>query len=179
MTDEPTDALSQRNLWAPWRMDYIRGIKDRDRCFLCDHRDAPDDDRENLVLWRSPRCLVVMNRYPYTAGHSLVAPLQHVPSLAELDGQALREMMELTRDLQTVLSSAIGCQGFNVGINIGKCAGAGLPGHLHLHVVPRWVGDTNFMPLFGNVQVVPRALDDLYDHLRATADDEGLPKTSP
>ncbi|MFP4052248.1 MAG: HIT family protein [Phycisphaerae bacterium] len=184
MTDhDPFSTERNSNLWAPWRMDYIRslpdGIEKDGGCFLCRYRDEPGNDDENLVIWRGPRCFAVMNRFPYTGGHSLISPLEHVSSLASLDGATMQEMMEMTRDLQAALDRALGAEGYNVGINIGRCAGAGLPGHLHLHIVPRWGGDTNFMPVFGKVRVIPEALDKILQRLRLAACELDLPKLSP
>ncbi len=168
------------NLWAPWRMAYIRSLSGDlpDGCFLCRYRDEPEKDDENLVIWRGNRCFAVMNRFPYTGGHSLVSPMEHVPSLADLDGETMQEMMEMTRDLQEALDEAVFAHGYNVGMNIGRCAGAGLPGHLHLHIVPRWSGDTNFMPVFGDVRVVPESLEVILARLRDVSKKLGLPKLS-
>ena len=180
MSDESAGTERTRNLWAPWRMEYIRELNDGgDGCFLCDDRDAPDRDAENLVLWRGRRCFVVMNRFPYTSGHLLVAPLEHLAELTDLDDATLLEMMALVRDAQTALRRAVGAHGFNVGINIGRCAGAGLPGHLHVHVVPRWDGDTNFMAVFGDVRVIPESLSALYAHLQEAGGELHLPKLPP
>ena len=157
-----------RNLWAPWRSEYIQSLSHEadDGCFLCRCRDETDRDRENLVLWRRRRCITVMNRFPYTGGHALVAPLDHVGDLAAIDGPTMQEMMETLRDLQTAMGQALGAQGFNIGINVGRCAGAGLPGHLHAHIVPRWPGDTNFMSVFDEIRVIPMALEGIYDAIR-------------
>lgn len=178
MTDDLASTERNVNLWAPWRMEYIASLSDEDGgCFLCRDRDAdPAGDEENLVLWRGRRCFVVLNRFPYTGGHSMVAPLEHVGSLAEMDTETLTEMMLLLRDTQEALQHVVHAQGFNVGINIGRCAGAGLPGHLHVHIVPRWAGDTNFMAVFGKTRVVPQTLLQLHAALRAAGEELGLPK---
>jgi ATP adenylyltransferase len=164
------------NLWAPWRMEYINGLGEDQGCFLCRYRDEVGKDSENLVLWRTERTLVVMNRFPYNGGHLLVAPLGHVASLRELDEAGLAGLLAGVRDGQDVLTSVLKPQGFNVGINLGRCAGAGLPGHLHVHVVPRWEGDTNFMTVLGDIRVIPQALQALYEQLRAAAQAAGLTK---
>ncbi len=167
------------NLWAPWRIEYIQSLAtDDDSCFLCNYRDDPDKDAENLLLWRGKNCFAVMNRFPYTGGHMLVAPLEHLAGLEDLSGAVMCEMMEMARDLQIVIKRAIGAHGFNVGMNIGRCAGAGLPGHLHLHVVPRWNGDTNFMSALGDIRVIPQALSQLYEHLKIVSEELGMPKLS-
>jgi len=166
------------NIWAPWRMPYIETLHEDpadDGCFLCRGRDQRDRDVENLVLWRGEHCLAVLNRYPYTGGHSMVAPLQHVATMGEMPDPALLEMMRMVTSLQDALKAGFDCQGFNVGFNIGRCAGAGLPGHLHVHVVPRWNGDTNFMPVFTDVRVVPVSLEEIYEQLSAAAAKLDLP----
>jgi ATP adenylyltransferase len=149
-------------------MEYINGLAEGDGCFLCRCRDQ-GGDAKNLVLWRGRRALAVLNRFPYTGGHSLVAPLEHLAAPADLDDETMLEMFQMVRDLQRVLEATIHPQGFNIGLNLGRCAGAGLPGHLHVHVVPRWSGDTNFMPVLGEATVIPVALDKLLAQLRQAA----------
>ena len=174
----PTEATNT-NIWAPWRIEYIQSLGGQDNaCFLCRYRDEPSKDTENRLLWRGEGCFAVMNRFPYTGGHMLVAPLEHVGGLDDLSGAVMCEMMEMVRDLQIVLKCAIGAQGFNVGMNIGRCAGAGLPGHLHLHVVPRWGGDTNFMSVLGDIRVIPQAMSQLYQQLQEASTELKLPKLS-
>jgi ATP adenylyltransferase len=164
------------NLWAPWRMEYIRGLDCRGPgCFLCAYWARPADDQANLVLWRSANCMAVLNRFPYNSGHVLIAPAAHVGGLEQLSDEQMLEMMRLTRDAQRVIAEAFKAQGFNVGANFGHCAGAGLPDHLHLHVVPRWAGDTNYMSVVGDVRVVPEALDAAYRQLRETGLRMALP----
>ena len=168
-----------RNIWAPWRMKYIESLhQEGGGCFLCEYRDDHDHDRENLVLWRGPQCLAVLNRFPYTGGHALVAPLEHIADLETMSPGAMQEMMTMLRDLQRVLAGALGAAGFNVGINIGRCAGAGLPGHLHAHIVPRWPGDTNFMSVFDDVRMMPASLDSLYTEITRVAGELNLPDLS-
>ncbi len=172
------------NLWAPWRLDYLKTLDARDKepdgnvCFLCNYWNQPEKDVENLVLWRTQRCLVVFNRYPYTGGHLLIAPAQHVSDLDGLDDGTMLELMSLARDAQTVLKEAIKPHGFNLGINLHRCAGAGLPDHVHMHLVPRWDGDTNFMSVIGDVRVISQALDDLYGELKKVSITLKLPKTT-
>ncbi len=172
--------MKNNNIWAPWRMEYLRTLEDDpsgrpDGCFLCHYWSRPEEDKKNLVLWRTERCMVLFNRFPYTGGHMLVAPSGHVSSLHDLDDETMLEMMSLARDIQTALTETIQPQGFNVGININHCAGAGLPGHLHLHVVPRWEGDTNFMAVMGQVRVISQGLEDLYRELSAASEKLNLP----
>ena len=177
MSGNFNDAARKINIHAPWRMGYIRMLGGEDQgCFLCRARDETDRDEENLLLWRAGRCLVVLNRFPYTGGHLLIAPLEHVGSLEQLPGEAMREMMELVRDATALLTHAIRAEGFNVGLNIGRCAGAGLPGHVHVHVVPRWSGDTNFMAVLGDIRVIPQALRELRSELLSASEELGLPR---
>ena len=170
MAKHSASSERQRNLWAPWRIEYIQTLSEPgDGCFLCRYAGRPRADRRNLVLWRSARMLVVLNRFPYTGGHCLIAPLRHAAGLEDLDEREMLELLALVRDVTKVLAAALGAGGFNIGVNLGRCAGAGLPGHLHVHVVPRWEGDTNFMSVLGDVRVIPQSLGSLYDLLRQAA----------
>lgn len=151
-------------LWAPWRIEYIKGEKPTG-CLFC-QRAAEDRDRQNLILWRSERGFVILNRYPYTNGHLMVAPYTHVPSLEDLAPDALAELMGMVQRCVRLLRRAMRPDGFNIGINLGEAAGAGVADHVHIHVVPRWSGDTNFMPVLADVRVMPEALENTYDTLR-------------
>ena len=165
------------NLWAPWRMEYIRSLGEEleeDGCFLCRYWDETDHDRENRVVWRAESSFVVMNRFPYTNGHLLVSPVRHKPELTDLTVEELTEMTCAIRDGVGILRKTVNPHGFNIGYNVGICAGAGLPGHLHAHIVPRWTGDTNFMTVVGDARVVPIALDKLYDELAKRAVEANL-----
>ncbi|MBN1343725.1 MAG: HIT domain-containing protein [Phycisphaerae bacterium] len=168
------------SLWAPWRLEYVASICERNEkgCFLCGYWSEPGKDAENHVLWRTERCYVVMNLYPYTNGHVLICPAAHKGGLEELDDAEMLEMMQLTRDVTTILGRAVNAQGTNVGMNFGHCAGAGLPEHLHIHVVPRWAGDTNFMTVLGDVRVIPQALDAVYHRMLEVADELNLPNVT-
>ena len=152
-----------RPLWAPWRIEYIRGEKE-DECFLC-QMIKKDRDRENLLLFRGETCAVVMNRYPYNSGHLMVFPQRHTADFTDLTEEEDREMCELTRRAITALRATMQPEGFNLGTNLGAAAGAGLKDHLHRHIVPRWIGDTNFMAVTGDCHVVPEALTQTYDLL--------------
>lgn len=165
-----------RNLWAPWRMQYIEALSEprEEGCFLCQYHERPQNDESNHVLWRNDKTLVVLNRFPYSSGHLLVSPTAHVARLEDLPDDTLLELILRIRDAKRVVESALKAQGFNIGMNLGHCAGAGLPEHLHWHVVPRWGGDTNFMPVLDDIKVVPEALDRVYEKLRATATQMGL-----
>ena len=157
-------------LWAPWRLAYVAtgAIPAEDAgCFICRGL-AGSDDRANLIALRTARSCVVLNRFPYNNGHLLVGPLAHKGQLSELADEELLDLQLVLRRMVDVLTETMRPDGFNVGLNLGRVAGAGLPGHLHWHIVPRWNGDTNFMPVVGDVKVIPQALDALYD-LLATA----------
>ena len=168
MTPTPAGPQASPNhnaIWAPWRIDYVVQPK-TDGCFLCDAIAAGGDDPGSLVLERRPRCFSILNRFPYNNGHTLVAPNDHKAQLTDLDDDELAELMRLTRDTQALLSATIGPHGFNIGLNLGVCAGAGVPGHLHVHVVPRWNGDTNFMPVTAGTKVIVQSLEALHQVLR-------------
>jgi len=167
-----------RNLWAPWRMDYIRSLNEEGEgtgCFLCEYAGAPDGDAGNHVVWRGDACLTVFNRFPYCNGHLLTAPLAHVAGLDELDDAALNELIRQVRDARRLLAETTGAQGFNIGMNFGRCAGAGLPGHLHVHIVPRWEGDTNFMSVVGDARVISQSIEALREEMRKAAAKLALP----
>ncbi|HOK65451.1 MAG TPA: HIT domain-containing protein [Anaerohalosphaeraceae bacterium] len=168
-------AADSKNLWAPWRMPYIQGLPEKSPCFLCDYVRTPQQDRDNLVLWRTERSIVAFNRFPYNNGHLLIAPLRHIPTLEEADSDELLEMMKLIRESQKVLSLAIHPHGFNIGMNFGRCAGAGLPEHMHIHIVPRWDGDTNFMSVCSSTKVISQSMSELYEELTRLSRDHHLP----
>jgi len=155
-----------KHIWAPWRIDYIKSPKE-DGCFLCRYF-SEDQDRKNLVLARGKTCGVVMNRYPYTGGHLMVCPYRHVSTLAELSEQEMLDCMKWTSLSVEILKKHMSPDGFNLGINLGDAGGAGLKDHLHMHVVPRWVGDTNFTGVIGDLRVIPQGLEALWVELRPT-----------
>lgn len=155
------------NLWAPWRMEYIKTVCDGpSECFMCAAAKTPERDEANLVIARGQHVLLMLNRYPYVNGHLLVAPYRHVPQLGDLDAAERAEIMEMLVHGQAVLTAAMNPQGFNMGLNLGRCAGAGVPGHVHAHIVPRWNGDVNFMSVVGQVRIIPQALEAAYAQLR-------------
>lgn len=165
--------MSHETLWAPWRLNYIVNAvkKDttdqpQDGCFLCRYRDDTHD-AENYVVDRSAHSLIVLNRFPYNNGHLLIAPCEHKATLEELGDAELLDLQVQLRRMVKLLSLVMGAEGFNIGLNLGRVAGAGLPGHLHWHIVPRWNGDVNFMPAIGDTKVIPQSLDALYQLLRA------------
>jgi len=156
-------------LWAPWRLAYVAAPKKptaADACFICQGL-GEADDRRNLIALRTPASVVVLNRFPYNNGHLLVAPRAHKGTLGQLDSAELLETMETLRRMVGILDELLRPDGYNIGLNQGAAAGAGLPGHLHWHIVPRWHGDTNFMPLLTDVKVIVQSLDAFYDYLTA------------
>ena len=167
--------MKRNNLWAPWRIEYIRTLDKEEGCFMCRYYEHPEQDGENFVLWRTKRSLVMFNRFPYNNGHLLISPIRHIAEFSDADDQELLELIKLTRDCQGVLTEAIGPHGFNVGMNFGRCAGAGLPGHLHVHVVPRWDGDTNYMHVCSNTDVVSQSMTELYKMLKEISTEKNLP----
>jgi len=156
--------LSER-MWAPWRMEYILGSK-QGACIFCEFAAAPRAAwREKLVLLAQPHALVCLNKYPFAAGHLLVAPRRHVSTLGELSAEEYDATMRLLRDVTERMRVGQRAEGMNVGFNLGKAAGAGIAEHLHGHVVPRWVGDVNFMPVLADVRAMPEHLDDTWRRL--------------
>ncbi len=151
-------------LWAPWRNTFITQSK-RGRCFLCRAK-ASRADRAHRVIARDRQAFALLNLYPYNNGHLLIAPVRHVASLERLTAGEWDAMRRLIRRLTARLKRTLHPQGYNVGMNLGRAAGAGIPGHLHLHLVPRWNGDTNFMPVLGRTKVISQSLDELYTLLR-------------
>lgn len=167
--------MKRKNLWAPWRIGYIQGLDNKNECFICKNVKTPQEDDENFVLWRTKNCITVLNRFPYNNGHLLIAPVRHVPDFDHADDEELLEMMKLIRDAQKVLALAIKPHGFNIGMNFGRCAGAGLPDHLHIHIVPRWNGDTNFVRTCSDTYLISQSLAELLAVLKQTGAQNGLP----
>ena len=152
-------------LWAPWRMEYIMGKKKKG-CFFC-KKLKEKRNKENLILYQGEDVFVVMNKYPYANGHLMVVPKRHCLSLEQLDNNELKELFDLLKASVRVLKASFHPQGFNIGMNIGKAGGAG-EDHLHLHIVPRWAGDTNFMPVIGKTKVISDYLGKTYQKLHST-----------
>jgi ATP adenylyltransferase len=159
--------LAAERLWAPWRIAYIRG-ETPDECIFCSKPQL--DDETALIVHRGERCFVMLNGFPYTSGHVMVAPYLHTADLAGLDREIANELTALTQESLRAVGAAYGPDGFNVGANLGTVAGAGVADHVHLHVVPRWEGDTNFMPVVGEVRVLPEALDESWRRLKDAFD---------
>ena len=151
-------------LWTPWRLAYVSGGDESKVCIFCAALD--DDDAAPLVLFRGPSCFVILNLFPYNNGHLMVVPNRHVASLGDTTADERVELMDLTRHAEAALTEAYAPHGMNMGINLGKPAGAGVPGHLHMHVVPRWGGDTNFMTVVGQTRVLPEELPATAEKLR-------------
>jgi ATP adenylyltransferase len=163
-------------IWAPWRAQYIldggSSPASGSQCFLCQGL-AENNDRDNLIVYRESHSVVVLNRFPYNNGHLLIAPCVHRGTLGELEGPDLLGPIETIKKMLGILDRMLHPQGYNIGLNQGKSAGAGLPGHLHWHIVPRWDGDTNFMPVLSDSKVIVESLSAFYDRLR-----EELPLSS-
>jgi ATP adenylyltransferase len=153
-------------IWAPWRLAYVKdAAKDtEEECIFC-AKPAGSDDRANLIVHRGDRCFVILNLFPYTSGHLMVAPFAHLATLQELPPETVAEMMALAQRAMARLGEVYEPHGYNVGFNQGRAAGAGVEHHIHLHVVPRWGGDTNFMPVIADTRVMPQTLDQSYDAL--------------
>jgi ATP adenylyltransferase len=159
--------VATQRIWAPWRLEYVKDAsKDKEsECIFCAALDAGDDE-ENLIVHRGERCFVILNRYPYTNGHLMVAPYDHVAELQKLDDETLAEIMSLAQRGIAALETSYSPHGYNVGFNQGRVAGAGVEHHIHMHVVPRWGGDTNFMPVLGDTRVMNQTLEDSYETVK-------------
>ena len=158
-----------KKLWAPWRIKYIEQPKE-EGCIFCD-KPAAQDDKKNLILFRGKYCFVLMNLYPYNNGHLLIAPYKHTNDLSELSTEERLELMDLLVVCREVLTKTMSPHGFNIGMNLGEIAGAGVKDHLHFHIVPRWSGDTNFMPVLGDVKVVSEGLEQTWKKLKKGFDE--------
>ncbi|MDO9543334.1 MAG: HIT domain-containing protein [Kiritimatiellia bacterium] len=155
---------NMKRIWAPWRMEYILNYRQAG-CFLCDIC-QDDKDEQSLVLKRGKSSFLLLNKYPYNNGHLLIAPYRHIDSLESMAEPEMTEMMQMASSACKILRASMHPDGFNLGLNIGAAAGAGLKDHIHLHIVPRWEGDTNFMPVLGEVKIIPQPLDELWRKLR-------------
>jgi len=151
-------------LWSPWRYTYVSKASPSDACIFCE-KASPERDAENYVIHRGRKNFLLLNLYPYTTGHLMIAPYAHVATLEELPQETLAEMIGLARLAEHHLRAIYRPQGLNIGINVGECAGAGVAGHIHMHVLPRWVGDSSFMTTIGETRVMPETLDDTYARL--------------
>lgn len=151
-------------LWAPWRMEYILSKKP-EGCIFC-KMPSESEDEKNLILKRARYCYIIMNRYPYNNGHLMIVPFKHIPDLNGLDDEEMLELMKLTKLSIRCLKEAFSPDGFNVGINLGKIAGAGIEAHLHIQIVPRWAGDSSFIAIFGETRVIPEHLQETFKRLK-------------
>jgi len=163
--------VGSERIWAPWRLEYVKdAAKDvEDECIFC-AKPADEDDEANLIVHRGGRCFVILNKYPYTNGHLMVAPFEHLATIQELDAATVGELMALAQRAMSVLEDEYSPHGYNVGFNQGRVAGAGVEHHIHLHVVPRWGGDTNFMPVIADTRVMAQTLEQTYAALRGRFD---------
>jgi ATP adenylyltransferase len=157
--------MTQQRLWAPWRLKYVHGEREESGCIFCLAADT-DDDEARHVVQRGERSFVMLNAFPYNSGHLLVCPHRHVASIENLDADELLDLMTLTQRSLRALREAYRPDGFNLGVNEGEVAGAGFAGHVHVHVVPRWAADSNFMAVTGDTRVLPQSLEDSYAALR-------------
>lgn len=161
-----------QQLWAPWRSQYMKSFSEdapqKSKCFFCEaaHADS-DDDRKHLVVYRGKQVFVILNRYPYNTGHIMVTPFRHSGDIVELTEEESSELMSLLRLASKVLQSVYSPDGINIGANLGQGAGAGVPGHLHFHLLPRWNGDTNFLPIIAETKVISESLDETWHKLSA------------
>jgi len=153
-------------LWTPWRYAYVSGAEKVTGCIFCDAPGA-GDDRQARIVHRGPHCYVILNTYPYTSGHVMIVPFAHLDGLQKLPPAAAQEMMALAQKLEGVLRAVYHPEGINVGVNIGAAAGAGVAGHVHMHVLPRWTADSNFMTAVSETRVLPEALDTTYERLKS------------
>ena len=161
--------MANQRIWAPWRLAYVKDAsKDVEQeCIFC-AKPAEDADEENLIVHRGERCFVILNKFPYTNGHLMVAPFEHRATLQELDEATATEMIRLAQRGMGILEDAYTPHGYNVGVNQGRVAGAGVEHHIHMHVVPRWGGDTNFMPVIADTRVMPQTLEQSYEALQGS-----------
>jgi len=154
-----------KHIWSPWRMTYIQSYKQESTCAFCAEMSQPDGPR-NLIVYRGQRAFIILNRFPYNSGHLMVLPNEHKPTLEELDAETRAEIMELANLATKALQIVYHPHGFNLGVNIGNAAGAGILEHVHMHVLPRWNGDTNFMSTLGATRVLPESLEETYKRVR-------------
>ena len=159
--------VANQRIWAPWRLPYVKDAsKDAEEgCIFCT-KPSEDDDEANLIVHRGERCFVILNLFPYTNGHLMVAPFEHLGSITELPAETIAEMMDLAQRAMRGLERSYSPHGYNVGFNQGRVAGAGVEHHIHMHVVPRWGGDTNFMPVIADTKVMPQTLEQSYEALK-------------
>jgi ATP adenylyltransferase len=154
-----------QHLWTPWRSTYMKASKPQGYCLFCEAARS-DQDKDNLVVYRARHNFVILNRYPYTSGHLMIAPYDHVSRMNDASQAAVEEIMHLTRRAETVLEQGYRPDGINLGMNLGRAAGAGIAEHIHMHVLPRWTGDANFMSTLAETRIIPEALEETYSKLK-------------
>ena len=162
--------MAKDRIWAPWRLEYVKDADRGEECIFCSKPQAGDDSGA-LIVHRGELAYVILNLFPYTNGHLMVAPFEHVGRLQDVDAETLAEMLELAKRAMERIEEVYAPQGFNMGFNQGRVAGAGVEGHIHMHVVPRWAGDTNYMSVIADARVMPQSLEDSYEALRAGFDE--------
>jgi ATP adenylyltransferase len=163
--------MANHRIWAPWRLRYVKNANKSDDCIFC-AKPREGDDRATLVVHRGERCFVILNLFPYTNGHLMVAPFEHVGRYQDLPDETTAEMTALAQRAMSRIEEVYEPEGFNVGLNQGRVAGAGVEGHIHLHVVPRWAGDNNYMPVIADTRVMPQSLEESYDAMLGGFSDE-------
>jgi len=166
MKEKKNEIRDFEKLWAPWRMKYIERIDVENdvKCIFCE-KPKEDDDKRNYIIYRGKKCFAILNIFPYNNGHLLVVPYEHTSEIKDLDSETMLELMKTINIVIEVIKKTMRPDGFNIGINLGRTAGAGIKEHLHIHIVPRWNGDTNFMPVIGNTKVISESLEDTYEKL--------------
>ncbi len=162
-----------RHLWTPWRSTYMKAKKDKGSCIFCDAA-AGTDDEQSLVVYRGELNFVILNRYPYTSGHIMIAPYVHVSRLTQTSDEGSQEMIRLARKAENAIESVYRPGGLNLGMNLGEAAGAGIEQHIHMHVLPRWIGDANFMTSVSDTRVIPESLNDTYAKMKKAFSDPRL-----
>jgi len=163
--------VASERIWAPWRLEYVKDAAkdDEEGCIFCS-KPSEDDDETNLIVHRGEKCFVILNLFPYTNGHLMITPYEHASSVADLDPETTAEMMALAQQAIGILDDVYRPHGYNLGFNQGRVAGAGVEHHIHMHVVPRWGGDTNFMPVLADTRVMPQTVEQSYEALRGSFD---------
>ncbi len=157
--------MANQRIWAPWRLPYVKDASKDTECIFCS-KPAEGDDAATFIVHRGERCYVILNTFPYTNGHLMVAPFEHLARLQDLDDETTAELMTLAARATAILDDTYGPEGYNVGVNQGRIAGAGFDSHIHMHVVPRWAGDTNYMPVIADTRVMPQTLEQSYEALK-------------
>lgn len=157
--------MANHRIWAPWRLKYVETANTSDECIFCTKPES-GDDRQALIAHRGERCFVILNLFPYTNGHLMISPFEHIGRFQDIPPEITAEMNALAQRSMGILEDVYGPEGFNLGINQGRIAGAGVEGHIHLHVVPRWAGDNNYMPVIADTKVMPQSLEESYDAIK-------------